>query len=235
MSEDQGRYYGPKFYREISGAQESAREVLPLVFEITKAKSVVDIGCGTGHWLAIAREFGAQEILGVDGEWARSQLVIPPESFLAHDLSQPLKLPRRFDLVLSLEVAEHLPASAAADFVRSLCDACDVVVFSAAIPGQGGRKHLNEQWPAYWADRFAQHGFDCYDTLRPKIWNNPRIAWYYAQNVLIFSRTDLGGRLGKPSRPLALVHPGLWSAQVAAMKRPGKLLERLVKAMLRKG
>lgn len=179
-----GRHYDAKFYSELRPAQESAREVLPIVFEVLKPASVVDIGCGTGHWLAAARELGVGDILGVDGPWVdKRQLAIPVEDFMVHDLATALKLERHFDLALSLEVAEHLPPSAAKTFVQNLCQAADVVVFSAAIPGQGGRRHLNEQWPAYWADLFQKFGFACYDYLRPRIWNNPGVAWYYALKI----------------------------------------------------
>jgi SAM-dependent methyltransferase len=232
-TDKQGRYYNPKFYRELAATQQSACEILPIIFEAIKPTSVADIGCGTGHWLAAARELGAQEVLGVDGPWVKSQLVIPSENFITHDLSTPLRLQRRFDLALSLEVAEHLPESAARTFVQSLCDAGDVVVFSAAIPGQGGRRHLNERWPVYWAELFQQRGYDCHDYLRPKIWNNPRVAWHYAQNSLIFVRRGCKHSFGPAGAPLPLVHPTLWSEERARMKHPGKLLERLVKTILR--
>jgi SAM-dependent methyltransferase len=231
-ADDQGKYYNPKFYRELASAQESAREILPLVLEIVKPPRVIDIGCGTGNWLAIAHELGVREILGIDGPWVKAQLAIPPEKFVEHDLTMPLKLDHRFDLALSLEVAEHLPASAARDFVQSLCQAADVVLFSAAIPGQGGRRHLNEQWPTYWAELFADLRYECYDFLRPRIWNNPRVTWHYAQNSMIFARAGSRYAFGEPTTPLPLVHPVLWSSQVARMKNPGKLLESLPKAIL---
>jgi SAM-dependent methyltransferase len=230
--DDQGKYYDPKFYRELASAQESAREILPLILEVVKPRSVIDVGCGTGNWLAIAHELGVPDIFGVDGPWVKAQLAIPPEKFIEHDLSTPLKLDRRFDLVLSLEVAEHLPGSAAQDFVQSLCDAADVVLFSAAIPGQGGRHHVNEQWPAYWAQLFQKFSYDCYDFLRPRIWNNPRVTWHYAQNSMIFARAGSRHPFGEPVVPLPLIHPILWSSQVARMKNPGKLLESLPKAIL---
>jgi SAM-dependent methyltransferase len=231
-TDDQSKYYNPKFYRELESAQESAREILPLVLEIVKPASVIDIGCGTGNWLAIAHELGVRDILGIDGPWVKAQLAIPAEKFIEHDLSTPLKLDRRFDLALSLEVAEHLPASAARGFVQGLCDAADVALFSAAIPGQGGRRHVNEQWPAYWAELFEECGYQCYDFLRPRIWNNPRVTWHYAQNSMIFARAGYRYSFGEPATPLPLVHPVLWSSQVARMRNPGKLLESLPKAIL---
>jgi SAM-dependent methyltransferase len=230
--DDHGKYYNRKFYRELASAQESAREILPLVLNIVKPASVIDVGCGTGNWLAIAHELGVPEIMGVDGSWVTGQLAIPHEKFLEHDLSTPLWLDRRFDLGLSLEVAEHLPASSARSFVQSLCSAADVVVFSAAIPGQGGRHHVNEQWPAYWAALFGDFGYSCYDFLRPKIWNNPRVTWHYAQNSMVFARAGSDYSFGEPTTPLPLIHPILWASQVARMKHPGKLLESLPKAIL---
>src|SRR3954452_20732472 len=102
-ADDQGKYYNPKFYRELASAQDSAREILPLVIDVVKPASIIDIGCVTGNWLAIAHELGVRDILGVDGSWVKGQLAIPQEKFVEHDLSSPLKLDRRFDLVLSLE------------------------------------------------------------------------------------------------------------------------------------
>jgi hypothetical protein len=190
------------------------------------------VGCGTGHWLATAHELGVPEILGIDGAWLDpAQLAIPPANFSAQDLTFALELPRRFDLALSFEVAEHLPGAAERTFIQSLCGAADVVAFSAAIPGQGGRRHVNEQWPEHWADMFREFGYDCYDYLRPRIWNNPRVAWYYAQNSLIFAKRGAAYSFGDPVRPLSLVHPRLWSAEIARMKHPGKLLERFLKTI----
>jgi SAM-dependent methyltransferase len=228
----EGRLYNPKFYRELKSTRDSAAEVLPIVLDLLRPVSIVDVGCGLGEWLAVAGDLGVGDFLGVDGEWVQqSQLAIPVEKFLKHDLSTPLELERRFDLALSLEVAEHLPAAAARTLVQSISRAADVAVFSAAIPGQGGRHHVNEQWPAYWADLFQEFGYACYDVLRPRIWNNPRVAWYYAQNCLIFARRSQP-LLGAAVRPLSLVHPVLWSGEVSRMNSPGKLLERLPKAFV---
>jgi SAM-dependent methyltransferase len=227
------RLYDAKFYRELQATRESAREILPMVFDLLKPASIVDIGCGQGQWLATAMELGVDDVLGVDGDWAlRTKVEIPREKFLAHDLSMPLQFDRKFDLALALEVAEHLPASRARQFVQSLCEASDKVLFSAAIPGQGGRNHLNEQWPAYWAKLFAEFEFQCYDLVRPKIWNNPRVRWYYAQNCLLYARRGVLQPTASANPPLALVHPELWVAQVARLNSPGKLLERLPKAIL---
>ena len=227
------RLYNAKFYRELSSTRDSARAILPIVVGLMRPASIVDIGCGTGHWLATALELGISDVLGVDGEWAlQAKLAIPQEKFFVHDLGTPLNLNRRFDLAISLEVAEHLPASEARAFIELLCDCANTVLFSAAIPGQGGRHHINEQWPVYWADLFAGFGFQCYDPLRPALWDNPRVLWYYAQNCLIYARTNSPIEASPVAKPISLVHPALWSKQLERLNSPGKLLERLPKALL---
>jgi SAM-dependent methyltransferase len=227
------RLYDAKFYRELDSTRDSAREILPMVVGLLRPASIVDIGCGTGHWLATAIEMGISDVLGVDGDWVtQAKLAIPQEKFLVHNLGTPLKLNRRFDLATSLEVAEHLPASEARAFIELLCDCADTVLFSAAIPGQGGRHHMNEQWPVYWADLFAGFGFHCYDPLRPTLWQNPRVLWYYAQNCMIYARAGSPIQASPVAKPLALIHPVLWSKQLERLNSPGKLLERLPKAFL---
>jgi SAM-dependent methyltransferase len=225
-------FYNAKFYRELEQTRESASVILPIVISLLKPASLVDVGCGAGHWLAIASELGIGDILGIEGGWISGvKLAIPRENIVVHDLDTPLDLARRFDLALALEVAEHLPKSKAREFVQSLCRAADKVLFSAAIPGQGGRRHVNEQWPKYWADLFSEAGYRCHDVLRLQVWNDPRVLWYYAQNCLIFAREGTGSRVGPSAEPLPLVHPAAWSAQIAQWNSPGKLLERLPKAL----
>jgi hypothetical protein len=150
------------------------------------------------------------------------------------DLTSPLELGRRYDLAISLEVAEHLPPEAAAGFVASLTRAAPVVAFSAAIPGQGGRGHVNEQWPAYWAELFARHGYEPVDALRPLLWDDPGVEWWYAQNVVVFASAEGLGRhprLGEhPQRgrtPLALVHPRRFAGEVYDVERPRLLAARV--------
>jgi SAM-dependent methyltransferase len=180
-------YYGT--YRD--GARRSAQVLVPLVLQLVRARSVIDVGCGQGTWLAVFREHGVQEILGVDGDYVDpTRLEIAPECFRARDLKQPLRLDRRFDLVVSLEVAEHLPEGCAALFVESLSCLGPLVLFSAAAPHQGGEQHLNEQWPNYWAQRFRVCGFEPVDCLRRRVWEDDRVQWWYAQNIFLYAELE---------------------------------------------
>src|SRR5436309_14636146 len=130
-----------------AGSRQSAEAIVPLVFALLKPQSVIDVGCGLGTWLSVFEEFGVKDVFGIDGDHVdRSMLQISNERFTAFDLKKPIQIDRRFDLVVSLEVAEHLPKDCAKTFVHSLTRLGPVILFSAAIPFQGGRAHLNEQW-----------------------------------------------------------------------------------------
>jgi SAM-dependent methyltransferase len=165
--------------------------ILPLLFEIFKPNSILDIGCGIGTWLSVAKDLGVVDILGIDGEYVDRKLLskyLRENEFLSKDLTKPFELERRFDLTLCLEVAEHLPESSANALVKTLVDSSDIILFSAAIPGQGGQNHLNEQWPHYWAEKFSNFGYMFLDVLRPLIWNNSNVDFWYKQNIFIVTR-----------------------------------------------
>lgn len=185
--------YTPQWFeKRRAGARRSAEAMVPLVLELTRPRSVIDVGCGQGGWLAVFAEHGVDDILGVDGAWVETeQLEIPATRFLRLDLTVPLRLDRKFDLVVSLEVAEHLPEEAAQTFVDSLTSLGDVVLFSAAIPFQGGNHHVNEQWQDYWVERFLKNDYVAIDCIRSRIWTNEKVAYYYAQNTLLYARRSV--------------------------------------------
>ena len=210
--------YDDTFFQNIRRTAGSSAEVLvPIVMSLTRPGSVVDVGCGQGAWLETFARQGVTDFFGVDGDYVLgSGLLIPSDKFRPADLSKPLHLPRTFDLAVSLEVAEHLPPEAAEAFVESLTALAPYVLFSAAIPGQGGTDHLNEQWPDYWAGLFERRGFLPMDCIRPKLWDSPQVSFWYAQNTILYVRHDvleqkqaLRGVPALPAPPMRLVHPGL--------------------------
>ena len=180
--------YDRRFYEEHDdNILASARVVVPLMLDLAPVKSVCDVGCGVASWLSVFRECGVHDILGMDGDYVdRKLLYIPADRFIPLDLTKPVALDRRYDLAVSLEVAEHLPDSRGVSFVHDLTALASVVMFSAAVPGQGGTHHINEQWQSYWARLFAAEGYVPVDIIRSMIWDNPAVEWWYRQNIIIY-------------------------------------------------
>ncbi|MEM4268052.1 MAG: methyltransferase domain-containing protein [Candidatus Woesearchaeota archaeon] len=223
----------------------SAKVIVPILLEIYKPRSVVDVGCGTGEFLSVFRERGIKNVLGIDGPWINEEkLRIPKDCFMPRDLEKPIKISERFDLAVSLEVAEHLSQDSACEFVKTLTDLAPVILFSAAVPFQGGLHHVNEQWPEYWVKLFAQRGYVPIDSIRKKIWNNEEVCFWYSQNILLFVKKEYlqkNKKLKKEfeqtgSSVLALVHPKLYLVKAEKLNSiskfiPGPLKGIIIKVM----
>lgn len=181
--------YSTAFYARTGRiARDSAERTVPLLAETLRPESVLEVGSGGGAWLEAWTKAGVGDVLALDiASREESGYTLPAATFLQTDLSRPFDLGRRFSLVQSLEVAEHLPGHAAQHFVDSLCRHGDVVLFSAAPPGQGGRHHINEQPYGYWRRMFAQRGYQAIDWLRGVLRGDCGIAWWYRYNTLIYA------------------------------------------------
>jgi SAM-dependent methyltransferase len=211
--------YSAYFTLEGDLSGRAAKAVVPLLMRLIKPSSVVDVGCGVGSWLDEFQKQGVSKILGIDFLVQESSLRIPKENFLRHDLQEPISVRERFDVVLCMEVGEHLPKKSAATLVQSLIGLGSVIVFSAAIPYQvGGGDHINEQWPEWWADLFRARGFKVVDFIRRRIWLDWDVPYWYSQNLLVFVSNeafsqypDLLPLLDQtvPSK-LSIVHPRAW-------------------------
>ncbi len=196
--------YSKVFYDwQRVGSHNSAERILPIVFEAVQPKSVVDVGCGVGSWLDVARSLDASTV-GYEGEWVKSlSPTYPGLDIRAADLEQRLQPGETFDLAISMEVAEHLTPGRADSFVADLVALAPNVLFSAAVPGQGGNNHLNEQWQSYWADRFAAHGYGPRDIVRPAVRDDRGVAYWYRQNAVLYSK----GFVTKRAPGFDQVHP----------------------------
>ena len=215
MTGDYDRLYSDA---RLAQTRRSTEAVVPLVLELVPAQSVVDLGSGVGTWLAAFAARGIEDYLGIDGDWVPvDKLEIPRDRFRTSPLDRAFSLDRTFDLAVSLEVGEHLPEHAADALVESLARLAPCVLFSAAVPSQGGTNHANEQWPDYWAERFATRGYVVVDAIRPRIWSNHSVAFWYRQNALLFARPEAISANPSLTRErertrnamLAVVHPEL--------------------------
>ena len=183
--------YGTDFYRFLASfAVQSAQRIVPKLTAAVPVRSVVDFGCGHGAWLSVWAAAGAS-VIGVDGHHIdKRHLLIDPGDFHSADLTSPIDLGRQFDMVQSLEVAEHLPAAKAEQFVDTLTGHGRSVLFSAAVPGQGGENHLNEQPLGYWRAIFRGRGYVAVDFLRPLIHDDPIIPRWYQCNMILYVQND---------------------------------------------
>jgi SAM-dependent methyltransferase len=206
--------YDAAFYKMHSyNSSSSAAQVVPYLVSQFRPQSVVDVGCGIGTWAAEFRRQGVPVVIGIDGAYVdKSQLRIPESSFLSRDLERPLASLETFDLAISVEVAEHLSPSRASSFVEDLIRLAPVVVFSAAVPFQGGKNHVNEQWSSYWHSLFAAKGFRSIDCLRARFWNDPSVAVWYRQNMMVYASEDRAQQFASlgQAMPVDVVHPELF-------------------------
>ena len=194
--------YSGDFYSYIdAGSRRSAKAVAAILMAEMKIASLLDVGAGHGAWAAEWLAAGVKTVLAVDGDYVRTeQLAIPKKNFRAHDLSTPLDLKKRFDLVQTLEVAEHLPADKADLFVDNLTRHGDVILFSAAVPHQGGEHHVNEQPPEYWRQKFAARGYAAFDFIRPQLDGRGEVMPWYRFNSYVYASKAGEKRLSRAMR-----------------------------------
>ena len=184
--------YDARFFDYVdSGAVQSARALIGALSDAISPQSVLDIGCGRGAWLRSWKEHGVNKVHGLDGDYIDpTRLYIDPFEFTSVDVSRPFNLGQTFDLVQSLEVGEHLSQDSAAGFVSSITNHGNIVMFSAAVPGQGGTQHVNEQPLEYWRDIFYRLGYSAYNYIRPKVYDNRLIEPWYRWNTVLYANAQ---------------------------------------------
>lgn len=195
---DTQHVYDDEFFDYISeGSGKSADAVSKILEPLFQSggASILDVGCGQGVWTRRFSQIpGVDQAVGIDGAYVNpDQLVISAADFVAHDLTTPLDLERKFTLSVSLEVGEHLPPDTGPVLVDTLTKHADIVLFSAAIVGQGGEHHVNERPLEYWRGLFAERGYVPLDVIRPKLVGKTEVEpWYRYNSILYVAKTALG-------------------------------------------
>jgi len=232
------KQYTSDFYlKRQQQAKISAEIVLSLLFSKIRPDSVIDFGCATGSWLAECKSLGVKIVLGLDGSWVDQKLLeINGEEFKEFDLGSMRYIPKRkYDLSLCIEVAEHIPEDMAKILIESITEASDVVLFSAAVCGQGGTGHVNEQPQHFWECQFSKQGYICVDLIRPKIWEHEAVNVIYKQNMLLYVRKSIYDNLnldvGVISTPFDLdrIHPDLFFMRSGSL--PASRWGRIIKGL----
>lgn len=189
---DVSKIYSKEYFEElIHYEQKTASVFARIILEHVKPKSLIDIGSGVGIYLKAFYDLGINDCIGYDGSAHAVSDALLPGRIMLHDLRRPLRLKRRYDLCLCIEVAEHLDGRYAPLLINTLVSLSNRICFTAAIPGQGGLHHVNEKPHEYWIDLFGRKGF----TLRKGLTNQIRremteaeVVWWIPQNLMIFEK-----------------------------------------------
>jgi SAM-dependent methyltransferase len=221
--------YDSEFYaNQRDESYLSATIMLGFIIDRIKPTSVIDFGCGTGSWLLVASERGISDYIGLDGDYVdHSLLFIPQDKFIPSNLNIEIQLNKKFDLALSMEVAEHLNRESADTFVSSICKHTDIVLFSAATPHQGGTNHVNEQPLSYWNAKFEAQNYQLLDCLRAKFWNDKNIPVFYRQNAVLFVKKNIFDEISNLFTSIDLIdviHPELFDMKMESAEN--KLFSR---------
>jgi SAM-dependent methyltransferase len=210
-----------KYFHDESVHNSSSPEIIvPYLMDIFKPNSVLDIGCGLGTFLYEFKKNKVDNIVGVDGNWVdKKKLVISSNNFIEADLEKPINLNKKFDIVLCLEVAEHLVESAANTIVDSLCKHGNIIIFSAAIKNQIGQNHINEQPFSYWHKKFKVKGYEIVDLFRPVFWNDTKVQWWYKQNMFLLihesvNKNEILAKAISFNENFEAVHPELYESRI---------------------
>jgi hypothetical protein len=239
--------YNNEFYaNQVPGSIKSAVRYRDILLNLFRPRSIVDVGCGRGTWLKAFKDAGVNRLVGYDGPWNNQESMIDDAiRFFCTDLSEPsnISTSERFDLAISLEVAEHVKPESALNFISLLTRLSDVVLFSAAYIKQGGTNHINEQKHTYWARFFASFGYIPYDLFRPVVWGDDEIEFWYQQNTFLYLRrnTPLVNELAKSGHnPIVnlsfmnCVHPILYEKSLDTISKKSKKQKSKIRLLIKR-
>jgi len=227
------------FNRRKNLSYSSAQKILELVRDFYSFSSAVDFGCGTGTWLKACMELGCRTIQGFDGFADPSSLCIPSECFSQKFLGENIDSKKSYDLAICLEAAEHVDEKFSNLIVENLTKASKVILFSAALPGQGGTNHVNEQPPEFWQKKFMQFNYTQLDIIRPIIWDEPAVAWWYKQNIFLYVHDESIEALKLPDHTNLfaqkhIVHPECLISKITEIDIDNASVANLSKALLKR-
>jgi hypothetical protein len=208
------RKYTPSYYESIFEESVKSRDIVfGLLHDLgyLDGRTIIDVGCGLGQWGFDVKEKFGVAYKGIDFGVPQHKLKIPNGLYIDHDLREPIAPGcTRFGLAICLEVGEHLPKESADQLIDTLTLLSDTILFSAAIPAQGGLDHINEQWQSWWAEKFIERGYRPHHCdIRDEIWGIEDVGVWYRQNMILYEKDELA-HINKALYPLDRIHPQMY-------------------------
>ena len=119
---------------------------------------VLDAGCAMGFLVETLRDRGV-DAWGIDiSPFAIEQVYDPIKPYCrVGSVTDQLRGP--WDLIVSIEVTEHMPIREAEATIANMCAQTADVLFSSSPVDHREPTHVNVHQPEYWAEQFARHGF----------------------------------------------------------------------------
>ena len=162
---------GPIPYEEPEHWVEFFGMIADRIVKDIHPQTVLDAGCAMGYLVAALRDRGV-EAYGIDiSEYAVSKVREDVRPFCrVGSLTEefPADLPQRYDLIVTIEVLEHLYAEDGKKAIANLCRHSDTVLFSSTPDDFTERTHVNVQQREYWARLFFEQGFTDDINYRPR-------------------------------------------------------------------
>lgn len=165
-----------------------ANQIGIVLMNYFEPESVIDFGCAVGAHLEPFHKNNIA-VQGVEGNKKGIEYAVIPKKYISHhDLRKPFDSNRKYDLAISIEVAEHIPQQFDDVYVNSICASASNIVITAAPPGQGGTHHVNEQPNEYWIDKFERRGFSYRENANKELAAQFEVSnsTWVEENLLIF-------------------------------------------------
>ena len=189
-SEAESRVYDASYYQNHTKYYERGiANFEKFVRENVDFQSLCELGCGTG---AFSAPFvNDKDVLGIDFSVGATEVHYLGKNFLSGDLSKPLNLGKEFDLVLSLEVWEHLMPQVEEQYLENIFALKPkTLILSCAIPGQVGRHHYLPHTHVEANAICAQFGYTPDEELTSKFRKIKSLAKFYRANTFVYKKTQ---------------------------------------------
>lgn len=198
--------YSREYYsNHDQGSYDSAITILSRLSAYVNPQSVIDIGCGSGTWCKAAMNVWGIVALGIDQHsYEDCNMHIPESQYLQNDIRSRVH-GYHADLVICVEVIEHIDEEYEDTVLDNICAMSNTILFSGALPFQGGTGHVNEKPYSYWVEKFNRRGFYLDERIRHDIWDDARVAIWYRNNIMLLHKNTNKNRM--MHQHLDIIHP----------------------------